>query len=113
MLLAVAPPELQQAVAALLASAGQDDVVVVARESEEPGGHFDAAVVIDLSTVDADVVIQLPDASGRPGIGTVRDGDSAERVRIDSAHRIVDLLDVYCPAHESRLDRLLGRTPPE
>jgi hypothetical protein len=95
------------AVAALLVEAGQDDVVVLSPE-EEPWGHYDGAVVtLDVTGLDADVVIRLPDDLGGSGNGSTTTADGGRRqVELPDLRSVFDLLDRSCATARSRAEVL-------
>ena len=87
---------LADAMAALLEKAGQDEVEVLAN-GDEPQGHYDGAIVtLDLTGLDAQVVIHLPDAAGGGGIGTTTTAGQDIEVELLDVRSVLDVLDEHC-----------------
>jgi hypothetical protein len=81
--------------AAVLAEAGQDDVEVLP-EGGTPHGHYDGAVVtIDLTGLDAEIVIRLPDDAGGAGTGTATTGAEGRDVELPDVRSVLHLLDEH------------------
>lgn len=94
-LVAVEPRLLGDAMATLLADAGQDDVEVLP-EGGTPQGHYDGAVVtIDLTGLDAEIVIRLPDDAGGAGTGTATTADEGRDVELLDVRSVLHLLDEH------------------
>ena len=90
------------AMAALLTEAGQDDVEVLP-PGGTPHGHYDGAVVtIDVTGLDADVVIRLPDEVGGAGSGTAITHDEGRHVDLRDAWSVLHLLDEHCATASPR-----------
>lgn len=105
-LVALEPPMLADAMAALLEEAGQDDIEVLAA-GEEPRGHYDGAIVtLDLTDLDAGVVIQLPDASGGAGVGVASTEAEDQDVELTDVRSVLALLDEHCATDRARADAL-------
>jgi hypothetical protein len=101
-LVAVEPRLLADAMAALLSEADQDDVEVLP-EGGVPEGHYDGAVVtIDLTGLDAGVVIRLPDEEGSAGMGTATTRSEDRPVDLPDVRSVLDLLDEHCATGTSR-----------
>lgn len=102
-LVAVQPEGLQAQLLAVLRRVDVDDVVGPGDGDPETGGSFDAAVVTTQrgGGTRAEIVIELTGAEAM-----VHDGSATDHVRAPSTRHIVDLLDVYCPAPVSRLERM-------
>ena len=107
-LLAVEPLLLEGALFELLEKAGVDDVVTMGDDpAADLSGHYDAAVVtLTLPDgLDADLVIELPDAGGNSGEGRVVRAGAAQPVAIGSATEIISLLDEHCPGATARVEQ--------
>lgn len=106
-LVAVEPRLLADAMATLLTDAGQDDVEVLP-EGGTPQGHYDGAVVtIDLTGLDAEIVIRLPDDAGGAGTGTATTSDEGRDVELLDVGSVLHLLDEHLstPTPRSRVLR--------
>lgn len=96
--IAVEPAILADALADVLRQAGVDDVVDL-REHD----HVDAALVtIGLSDVDAEVIIELPNADSGTGPAGVRVHGQTAAVHVDGLADVLRLLDDYCPGRNPR-----------
>jgi hypothetical protein len=97
---------LADAMAALLEEAGQDDVEVLA-PGEAPRGRYDGAIVtLDLTDLDAGVVIHLPDDGGGAGVGTATTGDEDRDIELNDVRSVLEVLDEHCTTGRSRTDAL-------
>jgi hypothetical protein len=107
-LVALEPAILAEALAALLEQAGQDEVEVLA-VGDDPRGYYDGAIVtIDLTDLDAGVVIHLPDTSGGAGIGTTTTANEEREVDLVDARSVLELLDQHCATSVPRTARFAG-----
>lgn len=102
-LLAIDPPLLADTVAVVLAHAGQDEVEVLRPGTGTPHGHYSGVIAtIDLTGVDADVVIQLPDAEGGGGMGAAVTAAGSREVALPDVVAVLQLLDEHCAADAPR-----------
>jgi hypothetical protein len=111
--IAVEPTILGDALTAVLREVGVDDVVNLRDPHEMPTtADFDAAVVTIVlpDSVDAEVVIELPDTATGEGLTNVRHEDHCDTVDIRGLDDILRLLDDFFPCSgQPRLPR--GTTP--
>lgn len=93
-LLAVEPRVLGEVLAAVLREDANAEVIDLRDAPRPAGDHFDAAIVtIDLTgSVDADVVIELPDHEVALR-GSVTQGGEIDPVELDSLDALLALLD--------------------
>ena len=97
--LAVEPAILADALADVLRHADVDDIV----DLRDPEQVDVALVTIGLTDdIEADVVIELPDAPGGTGPAGVRVHGRAASVRVDGLADVLRLLDDYCPGRNPR-----------
>jgi hypothetical protein len=108
-LVAVEPRLLADAMATLLTDAGQDDVEVLP-DGGVPEGHYDGAVVtLDLTGLDAEIVIRLPDDAGGAGTGTATISDEGRDVELLDVQSVLHLLDEHVSTAKPRAQVLRER----
>lgn len=101
--IAVEPTILADALADVLLGAGVDDVVNLRTDADDTT-CFDAALVTVVlpDTVDADVVIELPDTPTGAGETHVSVRGYRAVVPVTALDDVLGILDDYCPAAEPR-----------
>jgi hypothetical protein len=101
-LVALEPAMFADAMAALLEKAGQDEVEVLAA-GDQPHGHYDGAIVtLDLTGLDADVVIHLPDELGGGGTGATTTATAERDVELVDVRSVLEVLDEHCATARPR-----------